>query len=554
MYAALIKLTSFKMDQEVKKGGKVKEEPMEEVEYSEIRDGAENTKIGKESDLKVKLEKAVDVKREPSDKNENMRIKKEPVLVAEAKDSDKCPQSEKDLLNLPKDLNENSKSGKDEAAAKEEEAFSTESKNSSNYISDDSFKRNMHHMFPKIHADIIDTFKRDFCGLCGAQFDSEKRAWTHYFSPEHNHALKKDKKFLYPPFWKMIKLALTELKPAGASKRNIHDFMVKGWPEVKSLKESEIYDQLGANLVEMVTYYQNVQIDDDGKYKLGRGRAGKVPAHNQFPTQYFKSDKRYFIPDGAKYDQAAPPPQKDSSHRGHNNKDEHFGYRKYVAKNRDGYEDERVRGSGERRERGDGERKRSGRSRNRSRSRSNTRRNKSGRRERSRCREIKRSGVKESSKSRRRSRSRERKDSRSSRGGRKSPEVRRSERVKAEPKPSPNKFSPPPPPVLYQQPSMQMPMFSMPGSLEGGGPPIIIIPSNMSSGGFPPELLGGNFGMQGMQMFSASNILPQFGSFPSNTPPGYSFPPQMFQMPLPGSAIPSPPLSASPPLQTRFQL
>ena len=198
MFAALIKLKSSKMDQEVDKG-KVKGEPMEEVEYSEVRDGAdstESTKTGIQSDLKIKLEKevVVDVKRETPDKNENMRIKKEHVLVGEAKDSNNCPQSEKDLVNLPKDLNENSKSGKDEAAAKEEEAAATVDKNSSNYISDESFKRNMHHMFPKIHADIIDTFKRDFCGLCGAQFASEKRAWTHYFTPEHNHALKKDKK------------------------------------------------------------------------------------------------------------------------------------------------------------------------------------------------------------------------------------------------------------------------------------------------------------------------------------------------------------------------
>jgi len=550
MYAPPLKeLNSFLKMDELKDSGKVKEEPIEEAEYSEVKDGEdlirESISNGIPIDLNIKPEasekEAVVVQYEPS--GETFKVKKEPEIISnEAKVLNKCQEKG------AKDLNENSKVVTDEASKKEED-----SKGSSSYISDNSFKRNMHQMFPKIHADIIETFKRDFCGLCGAKFDSEKRAWTHYFSPEHDHALKKGKKFPFPPFWLMIKLALAEFKPAGATKRNIHDFLVNSYPGVKTLKETEIYDKLGENLVEMVTQYKNVIIDDDGKYKLCRGRTEKNLSQSHHPTRYFQSDKRFFIPENEPgYNQ--PDTQQDSYKP--NQTQTGYRYRNHVEKSRGRYEEERGRGYGERRE---GDRNTNSR-RNRSRSRSHRKKEPVLLRERSRDKEShsrressrhrenyghrensryqKRSSLSDGRKNRR-SRSRQRKHSRSSR---KSSEMR-SEKMKVVSNPSPTKASPPP--VLYQQPPLQMPMFSMPGSMEGGAgsQQIIIIPSSLSNGGFPPELLGGNLGLNGMQLFPANSMMPQFGrSFHAGQAP--VFPSGMFQMALPGSAIPSPPLSA----------
>jgi len=542
MYAPLKELKSFLKMDELKDSGKVKEEPIEEAEYSEVKDGAdlmrESITNGLPIDLNVKPEtsekEAVVVQYDNS--GETFKVKKEPEVISnEDKVLNKCQEKG------AKDLNENSKVVTDEASKKEEGG-----KGSSNYISDDSFKRNMHQMFPKIHADIIETFKIDFCGLCGAKFDSEKRAWTHYFSPEHDHALKKGKKFPFPPFWLMIKLALAEFKPAGATKRNIHDFLVNSYPGVKTLKGTEIYDKLGENLVEMVTQYKNVIIDDDGKYKLGRGRTDKNLSQSHHTTRYFQSDKRFFIPENEP-GHNHPDTQQDSYKPSQTQTG--YRYRNQVDKSRGRYEEERGRGYGERRE---GDRNTNSR-RNRSRSRSHrkkepqlrersrdkeshSRRESYGHRENSRYQ--KRSSLSDGRKNRR-SRSRQRKHSRSSR---KSSEIR-SEKIKVVSNPSPSKASPPP--VLYQQPPLQMPMFSMPGSMEGGAgsQQIIIIPSNLSNGGFPPELLGGNLGLNGMQLFPANSMMPQFGrSFHASQAP--VFPGGMFQMAPPGSAIPSPPLSA----------
>merc|ERR1712129_329949 len=214
-----------------------------------------------------------------------------------------------------------------------------------------------------------------------------------------------------------------------------------------------------------------------------------------------------------------------------------YRYRNQVEKSRGRYEEERGRGYGERRE---CDRNTNSR-RNRSRSRSH-RKKEPVLRERSRDKEShSRSSRHRDSfghRENRRSRSRQRKHSRSSR---KSSEIR-SEKIKVVSNPSPTKASPPP--VLYQQPPLQMPMFSMPGSLEGGAgsQQIIIIPSNLSNGGFPPELLGGNLGLNGMQLFPANSMMPQFGrSFHASQAP--VFPGGMFQMAPPGSAIPSSPLS-----------
>jgi len=465
-----------------------------------------------------------------------------------------------------------------------------EDQKSSKYISDENFKRNMHHMFPKVHADIIQTFKREFCGLCGAHLDSEKRAWTHYFSSEHNHALTKRKKFAYPPFWIMIKLALADMKPDGASKKNIYDFIVKSYPGVKTLKEAEIYDQLGKNLVEMVTRYQNVKIGDNGQYSLrntSRGKSIRIEKQNEPPSRYFQSDKRYFIPENSLgHSQPSPPPEYE--HRGGYeavHKDENFGYRKYVAstRTRRAFEDEKVRGYGDRRNDRESERnERRSRIRNRSQSRSknregsrnrdnsvrngrrsksrqskgsrslrsssNSRNNRRRSSSRSRINRREKSKHRESTRHRRKSKSRQRNDS-NSRSSRRSRERSplTSQNVKLEMNPSLDKQAPPP--MQYQLPPM--PMMSMQGSLDGGGAPIIIIPSNLSSGGFPPELIAGNLGFPGMPMFSTNNFQPQFGSFQANTMP---IPSQMFQIPHQVPGIPSPPLSASPPLQSRVPM
>eukprot|EP00092_Neocalanus_flemingeri_P034863 GFUD01037938.1.p1 GENE.GFUD01037938.1~~GFUD01037938.1.p1 ORF type:complete len:584 (+),score=168.40 GFUD01037938.1:71-1753(+) len=558
------------MEKEVKK---VKDEPMEEIEYSEVRDGPDlkaNRKHDSEIDgftaestFNIKPEKNVAVKKEPSVKDNNDEVIIEPIINNEAIKSDEkqCTGPQ----NVPgptedcsKDLNDdsNSKASKDEAIQDKKE---TEAQKSLNYISDENFKRNMNHMFPSVHADIIKTFMREFCGLCGAHFDSEKRAWTHYFSSEHNHALKKRKKYAYPPFWKMIKLALADVKPAGASKKNIYDFVVKSYPGVKTLKETEIYDQLGKNLVEMVTKYQNVQIDDEGEYKLrnkGRVERGKSQKQNELPSRFFQSDKRYFIPDSSLgYGQPSPP--LDYAHHGGYEigyKEEHFGYRNFVAKSRGVYEDERVQGSRDRNYGGERE-ERMSRSRNRPRSRSTTnRREKSRHRSRSRSNRRERSRHISSSRSNRRERSSHREStrlerkskSRCSKTSRGRSSSRSSKNVKVEVKTSPHKFSQP---IQCQPPRMQMPMLPMPmsGTLEGGGAPIIIIPSNLSSGGFPQELLAGNLGMPGMSIFPSNNFAAQFSSFQSNTPPGFSFPMSipnaMFQVPQQVSVVPSPPLS-----------
>merc|ERR1719186_1757497 len=279
MYAALLRLKSLKMEQEaenvkVKDGAEMKKKRRNESQVDVGPDPAKRTLNVSPAE---KIEKKV-VKKEPSEDNNG---KKEPTSGEEAKNySTTEPQNvPKQLENGTKDLNENSTASKYEATLEDQK--------SSKYISDENFKRNMHHMFPKVHADIIQTFEREFCGLCGAHLDSEKRAWTHYFSSEHNHALTKRKKFAYPPFWIMIKLALADMKPDGASKKNIYDFIVKSYPGVKTLKEAEIYDQLGKNLVEMVTRYQNVMTGDNGQYSLrntSKGKGSRIEKQNEPPS------------------------------------------------------------------------------------------------------------------------------------------------------------------------------------------------------------------------------------------------------------------------------
>jgi len=551
MYAALLKFRSRKTEMEkvnIAEHVKVKEEKInEDDEYSEVRDGTyiNETETGKAKDkFNTKQPRSgmeskgsvVDVKKEPLDSN-STEFKKEPVRVSE--DSEKNANSE---------------------VTKDSQVKDDEDPKSSSYISAESFKKNMHHMFPKVHADIVDEFKRDFCGLCGAQFDCEKRAWTHYFSPEHDHAVKKGKKYPYPPFWLMIKLALAEFKPAGASKKDIREFLVKNYPAVKTLKESEFYDRLGRNLVEMVTHFKNVVIDDDGLYKLGAG--GNQYPHKKYPTKYFSSDKRFYI-----QEKERRVLKRDSRTSGSK-------YRDQVGRSREDNYDHRVRGVGVggRIDQEDRNRRRS-----RSRSRDRSQRNYKSTREESRYYESSRSDKISKRKETRRSRSRETRRSRSrvirrsrSRSKSKLDEkrsrynsyVRRENssrspgvsRVKVHRGQSPEKVTPPP--IVYQQPPLQMPMLPIPAAGEGNHQqPIIIIPSNMASG-FPPEFLKGSFGMSGLQMFPHNSMMPQINrSFPATTNSNsYSFPTQsLYQMAPAGTGLPTPPLSTSPPGHSKLQ-
>jgi len=519
MYCALQKLKIATEMEKINSSEqvKVKEERMDEnYEYSEVNHGVktkETKNIVDDATNQDESKVLRAVKDHAHDKRNQILltladVKKEP-LVEAAVDSDES--SEK---------------------AKTESVMGNDPK-ASNYISAESFKRNMQHMFPKVHADIIDTFKRDFCGLCGAQFDSEKRAWTHYFSPEHDHAVKKGKKYPYPPFWLMIKLALAEFKPAGASKKDIRDFLMKSYPAVKALKESEFYDRLGKNLVEMVTHFKNVVIDEDGLYKLGAG-GNQYPhqKHQKYPNKYFTSDKRFYIPEDKRASSG------DSHKSGRR-------YRDQVERSKGGHLDQRVRGVESRRDNAERKSYRS-RSRSRSRDRSERKHKSSRREERSSYRDSfrgeKSSNRKQSRRSKSRSRSgekRSRYESRASRdvGLRNSGMRRTSERVDR--RPSPEKVSPPP---LANHPTpLQLPMFPFPGSGEGNHPqPIIIIPSNMSSPGFPSELLAGNFG--GLQMLPPNSMLPQMSRG------AYPFPTQaLYQVATPGTGLPTPPLSTSPP-------
>lgn len=517
MYCTLQKLkVATKIDMEKVNSSeqvKVKEEIMDEnYEYSEVNNGVktkENKNIVDDSRNQDES-KILSVVKDPTAEKRNhillnlADVKKEPLVEASV-DSDDSSEKAKNELVM---------------------------ENASNYISAESFKRNMQHMFPKVHADIIDTFKRDFCGLCGAQFDSEKRAWTHYFSPEHDHAVKKGKKYPYPPFWLMIKLALAEFKPAGASKKDIRDFLLKSYPAVKALKESEFYDRLGKNLVEMVTHFKNVVIDEDGLYKLGVG--GNQYPHQKHPKKYFTSDKRFYIPEDKRASSA------DSHKSGRR-------YRDQMERSRGGHLDQRARGVESRRDKAERKIYR-GRSRSRSRDRSERKHKSSRREERSSYRESfrreKSINRKQSRRSRSRSRSRSgekrsRYESRASRdeGLRNSGLSRTGERVDR--RPSPEKVSPPP---LANHPTpLQLPMFPFPGTGDGNHPqPIIIIPSNMSSPGFPSELLAGNFG--GLQMLPPNSMLPQMSRG------AYPFPTQaLYQVATPGTGLPTPPLSTSPP-------
>jgi len=549
MYAALLKFRSSKIEMEKANNTehvKVKEERInEDDEYSEVRDGTDIKETEKVNKFNTKQSRSgmepkgsiVDIKKEPLDSGPT-EVKKEPVRVSE--DSEKNPNSEvtKDSL------------GKEEEGPK-----------SSSYISAESFKKNMHHMFPKVHADIVDEFKRDFCGLCGAYFDSEKRAWTHYFSPEHDHAVKKGKKYPYPPFWLMIKLALAEFKPAGASKKDIREFLVKNYPAVKTLKETEFYDRLGRNLVEMVTHFKNVVIDDEGLYKLGAG--GNQYPHKKYPTKYFSSDKRFYIQD--KERRVLKGDSRKSGSR----------YRDQMGRSRGDHDDHRVRGVGVG---GRMDQEERSRRRSRSRSRDRSQRNYNSTREesryqegsrsdkisrrkemrRSRSREIRRSRSREARRSRSRSKSRlnekrSRYNSYVSRENRsRSPVVARlSEKIRHGR--SPEKVSPPP--MVYQQPQLQMPMLPIPAAGEGNHQqPIIIIPSNMASG-ISPEFLKGSFGMSGLQMFPHNSMMPQMNrSFSASTSSSYSFPTQsLYQIAPAGSGLPTPPLSTSPPGHTKLQ-
>jgi len=542
MYAALLKLRSKKIEMEkvnIAEHVKVKEERInEDDEYSEVRDGADIKETEKAKDkFNTKQSRSgmesqgsvVDVKKEPLDNNPT-EVKKEPVRVSQ--DSESSANSEVTKDSLMKEV---------------------ESSKSSSYISAESFKKNMHHMFPKVHADIIDEFKRDFCGLCGAQFDSEKRAWTHYFSPEHDHAVKKGKKYPYPPFWLMIKLALAEFKPAGASKKDIREFLVKNYPAVKTLKETEFYDRLGKNLVEMVTHFKNVVIDDDGLYKLGAG--GNQYPHRKYPTKYFSSDKRFYIQE--KERRVLNGDSRKSGSR----------YRDQVGRSRGDHDDRRVRGVGAE---GRIEHEERNRRRSRSRSRDRSQRNYKSTREESRYHESSRSDKISRRKEIRRSRSREVRRSRSRSKSKldekrsrynnyvrmenssRPPGVSRlSEKVQRVQ--SPEKVSPPP--LVYQQPSLQMPMLPIPAAGEGNHQqPIIIIPSNMATG-FPPEFLKGSFGMSGLQMFPHNSMMPQMSrSFPASTSSSYSFPTQsLYQMAPAGPGLPTPPLSTSPPGHSKLQ-
>merc|ERR1719186_1420900 len=132
MYAALLRLKSLKMEQDQEATNvKVKDEPIEGEEYSEVKDGAAIKKKRNESQvcpdpvkstLNVKPAEKEVVKKEPSDKDNN--VKKEPTSDDEAKNySTSGPQNvPKQLENGTKDLNENSKSSKYEATVEDQKS------------------------------------------------------------------------------------------------------------------------------------------------------------------------------------------------------------------------------------------------------------------------------------------------------------------------------------------------------------------------------------------------------------------------------------------------
>merc|ERR1712179_750636 len=241
---------------------------------------------------------------------------------------------------------------------------------------------------------------------------------------------------------------------------------------------TEFYDRLGRNLVEMVTHFKNVVIDDEGLYKLGAG--GNQYPHKKYPTKYFSSDKRFYIQD--KERRVLKGDSRKSGSR----------YRDQMGRSRGDHDDHRVRGVGVG---GRIDQEERSRRRSRSRSRDRSQRNYKSTREESRYQEGSRSDKISRRKEMRRSRSREIRRSRSREARRsRSPVVARlSEKIRHGR--SPEKVSPPP--MVYQQPQLQMPMLPIPAAGEGNHQqPIIIIPSNMASG-ISPEFLKGSFGMSG---------------------------------------------------------
>jgi len=467
----------------------------------------------------------------------------------------------------------------------------------STYVSEEGFKRHMIQMFPKVSNDIIDTFKREFCGLCGARFDTEKRAWTHYFSSEHNHALKKDKRFLYPPFWKMIKLALADFKSNGASKKNMYDFMVQNYPGVKSLRDSEIYDRLGRNLVEMVTQYQNVYIDTDGKYRLGRPRGIRGHSLTEKVNHYFKGDHRYSSSENANIKNN----EKSSWDVDEKPRWQRDNFQEKLLKRRDDYLDKKVRdyhyndsyardikNSGnwkfaekersrsrlelkENLDRGrsskHSEKSAGGRYRSRSRSRSRSHRGErryesqkgknslshvktSRERDRSRsysksCRGTKTDELNRKNETEIQGNGRiedqnvlsSRREENSSKIEKESNSVKLGTRDKESSQSNLLNF--------YHQ--MQMSMIPMQLPSEGNTPsPIILVPSNIAPGTYPEFSTGGALRQNVTPLLTPSNLMPT----------GYTLPttgPNLIAVPQANSLYPSPPLSITPPLPYMYK-
>jgi hypothetical protein len=127
---------------------------------------------------------------------------------------------------------------------------------------------------------ILQTFKRDFCGLCFIPFPSVDIALIHYKGSIHSLSMEDRMVNGHPDLWKIVLRAVELKEPHGAYKQDIYQMMVEQYEINKFFSTHEIYQKIRELLIDLECK-ENSLIKDGGRYRL-RMKVSWDKEHSRF--------------------------------------------------------------------------------------------------------------------------------------------------------------------------------------------------------------------------------------------------------------------------------
>jgi len=155
--------------------------------------------------------------------------------------------------------------------------------NSQNEYEEKKFARLMDKKFASyVPSDVIELFKKKYCGLCCIKFSGDDFARKHYEGRGHETLIRKKTYTNRPRFWQMIFHALITVDPKGATEEEIFGYIVETFSAHINENRKHVRAEMIHTINEMVDRFNNVVVKN-GVYKL----------RDRNPKDIFKSTSSY---------------------------------------------------------------------------------------------------------------------------------------------------------------------------------------------------------------------------------------------------------------------